>query len=32
MPAVCALLAGCDYTVPLVKTPATGIDRAVYAA
>ena len=25
----CALLAGCDYTVPLVKTPDAGIDAAV---
>ena len=25
----CALLAGCDYTVPLVKTPNAGIDAAV---
>ena len=25
----CALLAGCDYTVPLVKTPDAGIDSAV---
>jgi hypothetical protein len=27
--AVCAMLAGCDYTVPLVKTPSAVIDRAV---
>lgn len=25
----CAMLVGCDYTVPLVKTPAMGIDNAV---
>jgi hypothetical protein len=25
----CALLAGCDYTVPLVKTPEAGIDTTV---
>jgi len=27
--AACALLAGCDYTVPLVKTPDLDIDKAV---
>jgi len=26
---VCGLLAGCDYTVPLVKTPGIAIDRSV---
>ena len=26
---VCALLVGCDYTVPLVKTPDADIDAAV---
>jgi hypothetical protein len=25
----CTMLAGCDYTVPLVKTPGMGIDNAV---
>jgi hypothetical protein len=25
----CALLAGCDYTVPLVKTPNAGVDAAI---
>jgi hypothetical protein len=29
MSAVCALLAGCDYTVPLVRTAVTPIDTAV---
>ena len=27
--AVCAMLAGCDYTVPLVTAPALDIDRAI---
>jgi hypothetical protein len=27
--AVCGMLLGCDYTVPLVKTPAMGIDPGI---
>ena len=29
LPIACALLMGCDYVVPLVKTPALAIDNAV---